>query len=107
MRQSAFDQRNANQIFLRRFDGFLDRGRNLASFARAESDVARALAALSEEKVKTVRETEVATRRKAIDVLMAEKAAAESRLNAEAAAIRHAVEAEAHLACEAGGRFFV
>ena len=63
--------------------------------ARAESDAARAVAALSEEKVKTVRETEVAQPRKAIDVLMAEKAAAESRLMAEAAAIRHAVGAEA------------
>jgi hypothetical protein len=37
-------------------------------------------AAEAEEKVKTVRETEAANRRKSIDVLMAEKAAEEARL---------------------------
>jgi uncharacterized membrane protein YqiK len=65
------------------------------SAARAEADAARAHAAQAEEKVKTVRETEAANRKKSIDVLMAEKAAAEARLMAEAAQVRAAVEAEA------------
>jgi uncharacterized membrane protein YqiK len=65
------------------------------SAARAEADAARARAAEAEEKVKTVRETEAANRRKSIDVLMAEKAAAEARLVAEAERIRKTVEAEA------------
>ena len=65
------------------------------SAARAEADAARALAAQAEEKVKTVRETEAANRKKSIDVLMAEKAAAEARFMAEAAQVRAAVEAEA------------
>jgi uncharacterized membrane protein YqiK len=66
------------------------------SAARAEADAARALAAAAEEKVRTVRETEVANRRKSIDVLIAEKAAAEARLAAEAQKVRATVEAEAH-----------
>jgi uncharacterized membrane protein YqiK len=65
------------------------------SAARAEAEAARALAAISEEKVTTARETEAANRRKSVDVLMAEKAAAEARLRAEAEKVRAAVEAEA------------
>jgi uncharacterized membrane protein YqiK len=42
-----------------------------------------------------VRETEVANRRKSIDVLIAEKATAEAHLAAEAEKVRAAVEAEA------------
>ncbi|MEO0762356.1 MAG: flotillin domain-containing protein, partial [Pseudomonadota bacterium] len=52
-------------------------------------------AAKAEERVLTVRETEVAQRRKSIDVMMAEKAAAEAKLVAEAEKIRSEVEAEA------------
>ena len=65
------------------------------SAARAEADAARALAAVAEEKVRTVRETEVANRRKSVDVLIAEKATAEARLAAEAEKVRAAVHAEA------------
>ncbi|MBT8417000.1 MAG: flotillin family protein, partial [Silicimonas sp.] len=65
------------------------------SAARAEADAARAKAAVAEEKVKTVRETEAANRRKSIEVTMAEKAAAEAKLIAEAEKVRKAVEAEA------------
>ncbi|MEL6774439.1 MAG: flotillin domain-containing protein, partial [Pseudomonadota bacterium] len=65
------------------------------SAARAEADAARAAAAEAEERVLTVRETEVAQRRKSIDVMMAEKAAAEAKLVAEAEKIRSEVEAEA------------
>ena len=54
------------------------------SAARAEADAARARAAEAEEKIQTVRETEAANRRKSIDVLMAEKAAAEAKHIAEA-----------------------
>jgi uncharacterized membrane protein YqiK len=42
-----------------------------------------------------VRETEAANRRKSVDVLIAEKAAAEARLMAEAQKVRAIVEAEA------------
>ena len=52
-------------------------------------------AAEAEERVKTTRETEEANRRRSVDVVMAEKAAAESRIAAEADQIRAAVEAEA------------
>ena len=65
------------------------------SAARAEADAARAKAAVAEEKVKTVRETEAANRRKSIDVTIAEKAAEEAKLIAEADKVRTAVEAEA------------
>jgi uncharacterized membrane protein YqiK len=65
------------------------------SAARVEADNARARAAEAEEHVKTVRETEAANRRKSIDVLMAEKAAAEQTIAAEAEKVRRAVEAEA------------
>jgi uncharacterized membrane protein YqiK len=65
------------------------------SAARAEADVARARAAEAEEKIATVRETEVAARRKSVDVTMAEKAAAEAKHMAEAQKLRAVVEAEA------------
>ena len=65
------------------------------SAARAKADAARAQAAEAEEKVKTVRETEAANRRKSIDVLMAEKAAAEAQAIAEGERVRLAVQAEA------------
>jgi uncharacterized membrane protein YqiK len=65
------------------------------SAARAEADDGRARAAEAEERVKTVRETEAASRRQKIDVLLAEKAAAEARIAAEAEKVRRAVEAEA------------
>lgn len=45
--------------------------------------------------MRTARDTEVASRRKSVDVLMAEKAADEARLMAEAEKIRAAVMAEA------------
>ena len=65
------------------------------SAARAEADVARARAAEAEERVKTSRETEIANRRASIDVVLAEKAAQEERIAADALRVRRAVEAEA------------
>src|SRR5690606_32369905 len=64
-------------------------------FRSAEAEAARAHAAEAEERIKTVRETEAATRRQKIDVLLAEKAAAEAKIAAEAEQVRRAVEAEA------------
>ena len=63
--------------------------------AQIEADSAKARAAEVEERVKTVRETEEAERKKTIDVLLAEKAAEEARLAADAEKVRSAVEAEA------------
>ena len=51
--------------------------------------------AAAEERIATARETEVANRRKAIDVLLAEKAAAERTIAAGAEKVRLTVEAEA------------
>jgi uncharacterized membrane protein YqiK len=65
------------------------------SAARLEADTARANAAAAEERIATARETEVANRRKAIDVLLAEKAAAERTIAAGAEKVRLTVEAEA------------
>jgi uncharacterized membrane protein YqiK len=45
--------------------------------------------------VRTLRENEVAKRRKSVDLLIAEKAAEETRIAAEAAKVRAAVDAEA------------
>jgi uncharacterized membrane protein YqiK len=63
--------------------------------ARVEAETARARAAEAEERVKTVRETEEAQRRKSVDVLLAEKKTEEARLAADAEKVRRAVEAEA------------
>ena len=57
--------------------------------------MARARAAQAEEQVKTARETEEANRRRAIDVLMAEKEAEQQKIAADAEKVRRAVEAEA------------
>lgn len=65
------------------------------SAARIEADQARARAAEAEERIRTVRATEMAARRQKIDLLLAEKAAAEVRIAAEAEKVRCAVEAEA------------
>jgi len=65
------------------------------SEAAVEAELARARAAEAAEKVATARETEQATRRKSVDMVMAEKAAAEKRIAAEAERIRAAVQAEA------------
>jgi uncharacterized membrane protein YqiK len=63
--------------------------------ARLEADGARARAAEAEERIATVRETEVAKRRQVIDVLLAEKSAAEATIAAGAEKVRLTVEAEA------------
>jgi uncharacterized membrane protein YqiK len=65
------------------------------SDARAEAELAKARAVEASEQVQTVKDTEAARRKSSIDVLMAEKAAKEATLAAEAAKIRTAVEAEA------------
>src|SRR5262249_15519367 len=63
--------------------------------ARVEAEFARARAAEAEERVKTARETEEANRRRSVDVVMAEKAAQERKIAADADKVRAAVEAEA------------
>ena len=65
------------------------------SAAQAEAENAKARATEAAEKVITVRESEIARRRKTIEVLIAEKEAEETRIGAEAERIRAAVEAEA------------
>jgi uncharacterized membrane protein YqiK len=65
------------------------------SAAQAEAENARARAKEAEERVVTVRDSEIARRRKAIEILLAEKAAEETRIAAEAERVRAAVEAEA------------
>jgi uncharacterized membrane protein YqiK len=65
------------------------------SAAQAEAEIAKARATEAEERVVTVRDTEVARRRRSIEVLLAEKAAEETRIAAEAERVRAAVEAEA------------
>ena len=65
------------------------------SAAQAEAENAKARATEAEERVVTVRDTEVARRRRSIEVLLAEKAAEETRIAAEAERVRAAVEAEA------------
>jgi uncharacterized membrane protein YqiK len=64
------------------------------SAAQAEAEAARAQAVEAEERVKTVRESEVARRRHAVEVLIAEKEAEETRIAAAAEQVRAAVEAE-------------
>ena len=65
------------------------------SAAAVEADLARARAIEAAEKIQTTRETEEASRRKSVDVTLAEKQAEEKRIAAEAERIRAAVEAEA------------
>jgi uncharacterized membrane protein YqiK len=64
------------------------------SAAHAEAEAARAQAVEAEERVKTVRESEMARRRHAVEVLIAEKEAEETRIAAAAEQVRAAVEAE-------------
>jgi uncharacterized membrane protein YqiK len=64
------------------------------SEAQAAADQARAKAVAQEEKVFTVREAELAQRKKLVDVAQAEAEAEASRIRAMAAKIRHEVEAE-------------
>jgi uncharacterized membrane protein YqiK len=64
------------------------------SVAQAAADQARAKAVAEEEKVFTVREAELAQRKKLIDISNAEAEAESSRIRAMAARIRHEVEAE-------------
>jgi len=65
------------------------------SAAQAEAENARARATEATERVTTVRESEIAKRRKTIEVLIAEKEAEEVRIGAEAERVRAAVQAEA------------
>jgi uncharacterized membrane protein YqiK len=65
------------------------------SAAQAEAENAKARATEAAERVITVRESEIAKRRKTIEVLIAEKEAEETRIAAEATRVRAAVEAEA------------
>jgi uncharacterized membrane protein YqiK len=60
-----------------------------------KAEMARAKAVEAAEQVQTMRESEGAKRRKIVEVLHAETAAEETRIAAEAAKIRTAVEAEA------------
>jgi uncharacterized membrane protein YqiK len=64
------------------------------SEAQAAADAARAKAVAEEEKVFTVREVELAERKKLTDIRNAEAEAESSRIRAMAAKIRHEVEAE-------------
>jgi uncharacterized membrane protein YqiK len=64
------------------------------SEAQAAADQARAKAVAEEEKVFTVREVELAQRKKLVDVSNAEAEADTSRIRSLAAKIRHEVEAE-------------
>ena len=65
------------------------------SAAQAEAENAKARATEAAERVITVRDSEIAKRRKTIEVLIAEKEAEETRIGAEAERVRAAVEAEA------------
>ncbi len=65
------------------------------SAAAVQAELARAKAVEAAEQVKTVQERETANRRMTVEVMMAEKAAEETRITAEAEKVRHAVEAEA------------
>jgi uncharacterized membrane protein YqiK len=64
------------------------------SAAQAEAENAKARATEAAERVITVRDSEIAKRRKTIEVLIAEKEAEEKRIAAEAERVRAAVEAE-------------
>ena len=72
------------------------------SEAQAAADHARAKAVAEEEKVFTVREVELAQRKKLIDISTAEAEADTSRIRSLAAKIRHEVEAEGPHAHEQG-----
>jgi uncharacterized membrane protein YqiK len=65
------------------------------SAAQAEAENAKARATEAAERVITVRDSEIAKRRKTVEVLIAEKEAEETRIGAEAERVRAAVEAEA------------
>src|SRR5262249_41849973 len=65
------------------------------SAARAAAENARVQATEAAERVVTARESEIAKRRKTVEVLIAEKQAEETRIAAEAERVRAAVEAEA------------
>jgi uncharacterized membrane protein YqiK len=65
------------------------------SAARAAAEGARMHAIEAAERVVTVRESEIAKRRKTVEILIAEKQAEETRIAAEAERVRAAVEAEA------------
>ena len=65
------------------------------SAAQADAENARARATEATERVITARESEDAKRRRTVEVMMAEKAADETRITAEAERVRAAVEAEA------------
>lgn len=65
------------------------------SEAAIQADELKAQAVSAAEKVKTMGETEGATRRKSVDLVLAEKAAEEKRIAAEAEKVHAAVAAEA------------
>ena len=65
------------------------------SAAKAAAENARVHATEATERVVTARESEIAKRRKTVEILIAEKQAEETRIGAEAERIRAAVEAEA------------
>ena len=65
------------------------------SAAQTEAAGARATAAAAEERVQTVRENEAAQRRRTVEVLLAEKAAEEARIAAQAERVRSEVTADA------------
>ena len=65
------------------------------SAARAAAEDARVRATEAAERVITARESEIAKRRRTVEVMLAEKQAEETRIAAEAERVRAAVEAEA------------
>jgi uncharacterized membrane protein YqiK len=65
------------------------------SAAKAAAENARVHATEATERVVTARESEIAKRRKTVEILIAEKQAEETRIGAEAERVRAAVEAEA------------
>ena len=65
------------------------------SAAQADAENARARVTEAEERVVTIRESEIARRRRSVEVLIAEKEAEEKRIGAEAERVRAAVDAEA------------
>ena len=67
----------------------------LESAAQVKAEMAKAKAVEAEEIVKTVRESENAKRRTTVEIMLARKNADEKRIEAEAHAIRAAVDAEA------------
>src|SRR4029453_15570363 len=75
------------------------------SAARAAAEDARVSATEAAERVITARESEIARRRKTVEVLLAEKQAEETRIAAEAERIRAAVEAEAPRRLNKGENF--